>query len=257
VGNDQPSQSPIFTGHADPAMTDRGPLNYLSLAALLVGLGSPLAMASLLLWFVPAVGLMLAAIALMQLNRNETARGQHLALAGLVLSVAFLVAAPTQHLLRQWRIAQQADAVGQQWLALILHDELYKAYALQQPESRRPTLDNHLEAYYRKNSAQRQDYQSFVNRKLVRTLVELSRQETPEAPLLVRLYAIENIAMKEIFQDPESDVINSVYAVTYGGQNDKTTFFIRLTMRRRNNPVKTDGVWQIDNFAGGITPGQI
>lgn len=247
----------MFTGHADPSMTDRDPLNILAAVSLVFGVVSPLAMLSVLLWFVPALGLLLAALALMQLNRNPTARGQRLALFALVLSVAFLVAAPMQHLLRYRRIARQADAIGQQWLSLILHDELYKAYALQEPDVKRPTLDENLEAYYRKNSAQRLEFQSFVNRKLVRTLVELSRQETPEAPLLVRLYMMESISMKDLFRDSETDVINSVYAVTYGGPGDKTSFFVRLTLQRRDNPIKTDGIWQIDNFAGGITPGHI
>lgn len=252
MSSDSPSRSPIFTEHADPAIAKPGRMNVLAAASLVLGVVSPVALASLLLWFVPALGLLLAAIALMQLSRNATARGRQLALAGLVLSIAFLVAAPTRHFVRKWRIAEQADAVGQQWLALIVHDQLYEAYALKEPESRRPTLDGRLEEYYRKNSAQRLEFQSFANRKLVRTLVELSRQETPEAPLLVRLYEME-----DMFHQSDSDLIDNVYAVTYGGRRDRTTFFIRLFLRRRDNPVKTDGFWQIENFAGGITPGQI
>ncbi len=71
----------------------------LAVAALILGLASPLAVVDPLLWTVPICGTIVSAAALWRIARNSSLTGRRLALAGLWLSVVFAVAGPVD-----WRL---------------------------------------------------------------------------------------------------------------------------------------------------------
>ena len=100
--------SPMFDA-ADEEVARYRAVSSLALAGLLVGLLSPLAMFTEALWFVPLAALVLSGLALRRIAvRAPDLVGRPAALAGLLLGVAFLVAAPVDDLVYRYYLRQQA-----------------------------------------------------------------------------------------------------------------------------------------------------
>ena len=255
--NSNIDSAPRFSDHADPELERGGKLNGLALAALLLGLASVAAMFSRLLWLVPGIGLAVSTLALRRLADGEprpVSRG--LALAGLVLSVVSLTCAPTHYYLRNWRIAQQSAPVGAEWIEFLLAGEPLKAYAAMDSPEDRPPLGRQLKEFYLGDKASVDRFNRFVNRsELVRTLMALG----PKA--YVQYYDTEDMVRRD-----GADIITNVYAVTYSdgegrregkSRQQKKTFFVRVVLQRRDDPVSTVGFWRIRQYRGGVRPGQL
>ena len=240
---DADSSSPKFTAHDDPTVARR-PLSWWAVAAFLCGLAAPIAMLNPVLWIVAGVGLLVSSLAMMRLQRADDAfAGRSLALAGLLLSLIVIAAAPTHHYLRRWRVRQQSIAVGEQWLTFITRGEAYKAYGAQQNPEMRGRLDNTFEARLRSDPERWVPYMRFTQRQPINTLLMLDGQAR------IRYYGTE-----ELERVGNADRIANVYAVTYpDAEGNRTTFFVRVNLERTDN-IGTDGFWRVTAFHGGIEP---
>jgi hypothetical protein len=102
-----------------------------AILALLVGLASPLALASLLLWVVPLLGVCLSLGALRSIHaQREQLSGAGLARLGLFLSVLMLVYVPARVVQRSAVLQPPAIQLADTALELIREGKLHEAHHL-------------------------------------------------------------------------------------------------------------------------------
>ena len=137
-----------------------------AVVGLLFGLLSPLAFLAPTLWAVPALGVLLCVLALRRIRRSEPAlAGRKMAMAGLLLSLLFLTAAPTMWFQHRWRVRSEAAEFAASWFHFLTADEPQKAYQLLKPPAARPPLDDHLWAVYRDDPKLRKELENYVRRR--------------------------------------------------------------------------------------------
>ena len=238
------SPSKLFSDHDDPQLTTARKLHPLAFVALLLGFLSTLAYAGVVYWGLAGIGMLGCVLILMFLQRRKSVcSGQNLAIAGLLLTIVMATFAPTEFFSRRYRIGQQANVVGKQWIDSILRDEAYVALAATEEPTTR-LVKKHLDKFYRDDDDRRKRYESFVNGKRVRTLIALNGSAR------VRFYATEKMNRTD-----KADEITNVYAVTYlETPTVSKTFFVRLTIERTDRRDTTTGFWKIMRPVGGVKP---
>lgn len=118
---------------------DYRPVSGLAVAALLVGCLSIVASYSPLLWGIPVIGAVLAAVALRELSAPDAVKiGRLAATLGLALSVGLGCQAVTRHVLGTWLIQRRAEAVAERWVTAIREDRLMQARGMLTPLLRPP-----------------------------------------------------------------------------------------------------------------------
>lgn len=242
------SSDPIFTDHTDLRIVDRAPLSVFAIVGLVAGLLSPLAMINQFLWLVPGFALLINALTLMHIERaSGTRRGAGIAIAGLVLSLVFLVAAPTRLFVRHWHIGKRADQVGKTWINYLIQNEPYKAYALTQSMQERPMLDTGLQEYYESDPKMHRGFERFAKRiDVVRSLLNIGSSSGGRRGVSVRLHDRE-----EFVEAKSRDWITNVYAIEHNdADGSRATYYVRLQISRDANDVKTIGFWRVLTFRG-------
>jgi hypothetical protein len=208
-------------------------LSGLAVAALVFGLLAALAMIDPLLWAVPIVGTALGIGALRRIKEQWPAlSGRGFAWVGLVLSLVFVVAAPTQWLAYRWQVRTEARQFAEMYFRDLANRRPEKAFQLSLPPQQRLALkdDEQLWGFYRNNQKMRQRLENFANSPLVRTLLALGSERAT-----VRFYE----TLDQQSADGNRDVVNERYAVTYEEQGEKKTFFVDVQMVRQELPDHT------------------
>jgi hypothetical protein len=117
--------------HPEPSLVEYRPLCGWAIAALLIGLGSAVAVIHPLLWVVPLAGIVMAAVALVQLQRSQTPLlGRTPALLGLTLSLIFAAAAPAHMLSRNYWLTSRAERAGDEFFAQLKAGHPEQAFEL-------------------------------------------------------------------------------------------------------------------------------
>jgi len=231
--------SPMFDA-ADEEVARYRAVSSLALAGLFVGLLSPLALLTGVLWLVPLTAIVLSGLALRRIAvRSPDLVGRPAAVAGLLLGVAFLVAAPVDDLVYRYYIRQQARQFAQIWIDAVQHGEVYKAHQLTVDPQRRRPLESNLADYYRLNPKPRELLNLFVKEPATRSLFALGRDA------------------KIRFYEPAGDGLDSAqltYAVTFPDKPDQPkTFFITLVLQRFvDNNGRAN--WTMAHVSGGVRP---
>jgi hypothetical protein len=216
----------------------------LAVLGLLFGLLSPLALLAPAFWLAPLVGIALGLMALARIAQEAPALiGRKAALAGLLLSVVFAAAAPTQWFTYRWLVRREAGVFAMAWFDMLRQREPHKAHQLTDyPTSRRP-LDDSLWDYYTNDWPLCQEIRGYVEQPLVRTLLALGNRAE------ARLYQTENQAI-----GGDGDLVRQVYAVTYQEQGAKKTFFVRMDLERVGIRQQRQSAWRVQHAEGGIRP---
>jgi hypothetical protein len=240
---DRPA-SPIFDV-ADEEVTRYRAISPLAVISLLAGLLSPLALFGLVLWFVPLVAVVLSAIALGQIaNRWPTLVGHRLAMAGLMLGVAMLVAAPVDDQVFHYFLRRQARQFAGTWIEAVRQGEVYKAHQLMVDPRRRLLLEVNLADHYRNYEPSRRQLRETLDQPTVRTLFALGKAAN------IRFYETATEG-----HDEGSDLVQQIYAVTYPDeQNQLTTFFIAIQLRRTVDSSIRRASWTVAHVEGGVHP---
>jgi hypothetical protein len=137
------SSGAVLVG-ADEEITYRS-VSVLSIIALVVGLFAPLALLAPILWVIPALGLVLATIALSRINGSAgTLVGRAAALAGLALCVACIFAIAARTLVARQLVSQQARQVALEWIADVQAGATEQAFD-RTLEATRPPLQSPLD----------------------------------------------------------------------------------------------------------------
>jgi len=216
----------------------------LAIVGLVVGWLSALAILDPLLWFLPVLGVVLSAIALRRIAASDPPLvGRTAAVAGLGLSVAFAVAAPTDFYYSRWTLRQEAREFGLQWFQLLANDEPEKACQLYESPASRQPLDETLWDYYPLGSESRATLESFVTRRAAHALLLLRNGAQ------VRYYDTDGQ-----WTNNGRDCVAQTFAVTFSSEGETQTFFVRLTMERSQVEGQRRGFWRVLREEEGFVP---
>jgi hypothetical protein len=211
----------------------------LAVASLLVALAAPAAMLGTPLWLLPPLGMLLAGLALRQIARRApTLVGRKAALAALLLSLVFAVAAPTQWFCYRQLLRREARQFAAIWFDALRRGEPHKAHQLTVVPRYRQPLDDRLLDTYRKGIRSQEKLKAMVEQPWVRKLLDLG----PQAQ--VRYYGS---ADQE--QQDDRDSVELIYAVSYEERGEPKTFFIDMLLWR----VAAEGYhanWQVARVEG-------
>ena len=166
--------APLTDSHSQAADGDAARYHAVSkwaVAALLLGLLSPLALVGPVLWLVPLLGIVIALSAMRKISTSAGELvGWNLAFLGLLLAILFGVAAPVHTLTRHHWIEIRAEEFADQFLDLLLNGRTQAAFQLSLAPGRRKPLDYDLSEEFKKNPKAQQKYDEFMQREPARTL---------------------------------------------------------------------------------------
>ena len=215
-----------------------------AVAALVLGLLSPLAMIGPLLWIVPGVGVAMSLVALRGIAASDGALvGRGAARFGLCLALVFAAAASSANLSHSWWLRGEAREFIGAWFELLRSDEPHKAAQLTVDPSARQPLDGTLWTYYRTAPDARERLEEFVQEPLVHGLLALGDRAE------VRYWATEVASTID-----RTSHVSQIYAVTFGEGAERQTFFARLAAERKVHPNSGAAHWRVVGYRGGVTP---
>jgi hypothetical protein len=210
-------------------------LSGLAVAALVLGLLAALAMIDPLLWLLPIAGTVLGLAALRRIRSQWPALGgRGFAWMGLVLSLVFVVAAPTRWFTYRWQVRTEARQFSQMYFKDLARGQPQKAFQLALPPQQRVSLNDEeqLWGFYRNNQKMRQGLENFVKAPVIRTLLALGSERA-----IIRFYE----TLDQESEEGNRDIVKQRYAVTYEEEGEKKTFFIDVQMMRQEFPDHTAG----------------
>lgn len=147
-------------------------LSGMALGALILGLASPLAMVSPVLWLVPVIAIAVAIRALYQVRAEpDVYSGSGFAWIGLVLAVVFLAAAPARTVSREEWLDTRSGLFAQQWIDYLRSGQSHKAHQLHTYESLRLPLDGRLADTYLRDEEMTREFHRFLAKPPVQALL--------------------------------------------------------------------------------------
>jgi hypothetical protein len=196
-------------------------LSGLAVAALVLGLLSPVAIVDPLLWTVPFLGVVVGGLALLRIAlRAPALTGRTAALIGLLLSVLFSAAGPAERVAYRWALRREARQFALQWFDFLAENRPQNAHQLILDPRYRQPLDEHLDAYYVQNPTLRADLETYVAQPPVSTLLALGRKAE-----------VRYCATVEQRWDSGGNVAQ-LFSVTGDDAGEPKTFFVLLSMDR-------------------------
>ena len=228
----------------DPELSTYRSYSGLAVAALVIGLASPLALVGPVLWIVPGVGLLLGWIALRRLSRDASElAGRGAALGGIFFSILWASAAVSQTL--SWTTWQTNEArrTADHWFEFLTNDRPAEAHLLTLAADTRPSDATSAEAFYALSADGRAGLEYFVKQRAVRFL--LAHGKTCRA----RFWSSPGASIAAA-----SDVVPLIYAITRDVGGEPTTFFVRVVLRRPLDRRGDENAWALGDVEGGINP---
>jgi hypothetical protein len=142
-----------FTSEQEPQLENYRALSGMAVAAFILGLLAPTALAMRHLLFIPVLGTVLGIVAIVRIANSDNAlSGRRLAMIGLAFSLYFGVWAASQDLSRQWLLAREARHCCDGWLQLLQEDRTAEAFRWSLPPGERIVTRQPLVEYYRRDT---------------------------------------------------------------------------------------------------------
>lgn len=211
-----------------------------AVVGLIIGLASPLALVDPLLYAIPIAGVLVSYWALRRIKKSDALTGRKMAASGLLLSLVFLVATPTDWIVYRRMIRAEARQFSALWFEFLTHDQPQKALQLLQAPQQRQRLNRDLWTFYRNDAKQREQLEGYVKDPLVRTLLALGQKAE-----------IRFFDTVEQTNDGNDDVVQQWWAVTYEEEGEKRSFFVVVNMLRQKLP-SGKAEWRI--YGTGLGP---
>jgi hypothetical protein len=228
----------------DADLTEYRAVSTLAVVGLIVGLLSPLAFGHPFLWLVPVAGILLCALALWRIAREDAALiGRKAALVGLVVSVLCLAAAASERWANRLLIDAEARRFAVQWFEALRRDEPLKAYQMSQAPGIRLPLSQTTWDDYPRGSARRENVEAFIEGPEIRTLMALGEKAH------VRYYDTERYWSAE-----GRHGVDQVWAVTFQENGQKKTFFVSVSLERSRLESTGRAYWTLVDSDGGVRP---
>jgi hypothetical protein len=216
-----------------------------AVAALLLGLLSPIAFVDPFLLVVPALGVFFGVWAVRRIRGNATAMaGRKRAIFGLVVSLMVVVAVPVHWFVAREMFCKEARQFADTWFKHVVEDRPEKAVSMTYiPEPKQPALGQE-----KPDKPEKSPLELFVSNRVVKTLMTFG----PRAQ--VRFYQ-----RGEVGSERSSETVELWYAVTYdntaagGGSPEKTSFFVVVTIQRQIL-MNGDISWKLLGLGAGNKP---
>ncbi len=204
----------------ESTVTQYRTISPLAILALLVSLGSPLALMNPLLAVIALVGMFLALYALRQIALSpELLSGRGFALVALVLCVFVLAYLPTRMLTRQKQLATYAQQMGDAFLVQMQAGNMHEAHHIS--NLRFPVFDPSKPPASPKDKLNDDDFAGFMKIEGIEKLVALKRQYT---------FHFDGLEPSAGAQD--YDVLVLRYEIVPQGDTNQKPFFLWITTSR-------------------------
>ncbi|PQO40088.1 DUF4190 domain-containing protein [Blastopirellula marina] len=142
-----------------------------AIAALVLGFASILAISNQIFWFVPIVGVIVAIIALRNINNSDHLTGKGIATVGLMLSGILGATGVAHSIITTQAIENNAVRFAEAWMPLAINDP-QEAHQLTYAPSRRVPLEGNLNVFYSENADALKEYGEFLEMAPVKWLQE-------------------------------------------------------------------------------------
>ena len=209
-----------------------------AVAALVLGLASPLALIHPLLWIIPPLAAGLAAWALVQIAINRGLTGRSAALIGLMLALVFGSAAPARVLSRRWMLYHQARPVAAKWLELVRQGELEHAHQWTLSFRRRLSPGSPLKTFYANNANSQEELEKFFSSPPLQHFIETAPQ--------ARVQFAGNANQTS---DDTADYIAQHFSVTCDENGRQSNYRIRTMVQRSLDRRTGRPTWQVVGLA--------
>lgn len=233
----------LLTEGADLAPEYRSVSVSAVISSLLAAL-SPAALLHPVLWLIPAAAFLLGAVAWRRIHQGQTRIGRAAAVFGCLVGACVLAMAVAERSVYRHCLFAEAGDFGRQWFAFLADQSPQKAHALTLPPQYRPGLarDEVVWEFYRAGPQWRRELDAYLKDRLVRALLALGRSAT------VRFLGCEGFG-------PSGDhlAVYPLFAVTFGDGEQKTTFFVRMTIEKQTHGAQK-GAWRVLRTEGGARP---
>jgi hypothetical protein len=187
------------------------PMSGWALAALALGLASPLALAGPLLWLVPAAGVVCGLIAVRQIRAAAgDLAGFGLAWAGLWLALVFLIAGPVHTVSRNLWLGSRAATFADGWFELLRHNQTHEAHQMSLRPFMRLPLGQRIAESYARDPEMEAAYERFLQNPVVEFALAAGGH------LQARRRAIERLG-----EDPTSTHFAAVYELRRDDEPDR------------------------------------
>ncbi len=207
-----------------------------ALAALLLALASPLALAHVAFWPLPVFAFAMSVSALRRIrDLSPDVSGRGLALSAMSLALIFGLSAPLQPLLYHYSMRAQAIAMAREWFHDLRDDKPQAAYQLTMAKWLRHSAGVSVEQYHARMGP-RGGQKPYAEEPAVKLLSGLGKAAHVE--FLKNLSVVTDA-------NAETDRVEDVYAVTDGDAADPTTALVKLTLTRRLDLMKRLRSWEV------------
>ena len=227
-----------------PAALEYRPISLLAVFTLVLGVASSLSLAGPILLAVPALTVLLGALAWRSIAQSGgTLVGQKAILWGLALAVFFAAMSVGRSTTRRALAIRDSREIAETFIWLLQNNQPEKAHQLQLLESFRQPAGTPLQYHYRTTSNDYEALRIFVDAPLIHALLTLGKKAQ------VRYYATEDLS-----ESAGRMYIVQLFTVTFEQQGKRQTFFARITTRRDIDLETGILSWAIDNYESGVKP---
>jgi hypothetical protein len=231
---------------SDPSELEYRSVEPLAIWGLALGLLSPAALLSPVLWLVPLIGIAANAMALRRLSREGNRAGRPAALMGLGLAVLFGMVPIARMTTDYVLLKEQPRELADRFLEYLRQDDPRRALMLRAVPDVRKSLDDDeaVRLFFRNNVDARSDLAQFVHLPVARTLLALGQRAQ------IRYYGTMGVGSVG-----DRALVHYWYTVTFDDeQGNKKTFFVGLTMERKPTRNPELNPWRVQDFVGPIDP---
>lgn len=215
--------APTHRAAAEHDLAEYRSLSVHAVLGLALGLASPVALLDPLLWVLPIVGLAVSLVALRRIARDgQMLAGRKLAWAGVVLSLVFAVAGPSDWVVYRELVGREAVAFARPWFQSFGEGQTHKAFLLTvEPQFRLP-LDVSLPEMCRRAADLCTELDGYRKDPAVKALEGLGTATT------ARFLRIDEQAASS-----DRDFVRPVFEVTADRNGHRQTLHVALNMERQ------------------------
>jgi hypothetical protein len=215
-----------------------------SIAAFALGFLSISAFAAPVLWAVPLLGIVCAAVAMWRINRSRGELiGWNLALLGLILAIIFGVAAPTRTVTRWIWLKQRSEVFAAEFIRLLQENQPYAAHELTLPLGQRQKTPDTIAAAYAADQKLSDRYNGFLKQDPVKTLLAHGadvKVEPLAATMLEAREGSDNIGIRYRMSYPNDGQTESfesaIVVERLTDENGEERWMIQRSMRLEDPP---------------------
>jgi hypothetical protein len=206
-----------------------------AIVALLLGVASIFAVGNLLLLIIPALAVVAAGMALLQIARSEGGvSGRWAAIAGLSLALLFASTAVARSITRAWHLRNEARTFANQWLQLVRQGRLEQAHQWHLPPDERQLAGTSLVQYYHDSPTAKEQLDQFFQATPLSRIVA-----APSDAQLRYEHVAEQLALDK------SDRVALRYMMDNAQPSAASELRFVVVVERTRSDVDSRGEWQI------------